>query len=140
MRKIRTGSARFKDVYRAVCEYRSKYPGKAVIYSAQKFPELGWASFMAGGSCAAIPVTDADFLKETANTMPEQAEGAYLLKSDKTVIIFLEKNNGNYRYQLPEGRFLMYEIDAKTGEIKQLQTISGDIKLTRAGIYWLSKK
>jgi hypothetical protein len=95
---------------------------------------------MAGGSCAAIPVTDADFLKETANTMPEQAEGAYLLKSDKTVIIFLEKNNGNYRYQLPEGRFLMHEIDAKTGEIKQLQTISGDIKLTRAGIYWLSKK
>ena len=140
MRKIRTGSARFEDVYRAVSEYRSKYPGKAVIYSAQKFPELGWASFMAGGSCAAIPVTDADFLRETANTTPEQAEGAYLLKSDKTVIIFLEKNNGNYRYQLPEGRFLMHEIDAKTGEIKQLQTISGDVKLTRAGIYWLSKK
>ena len=140
MRKIRTGSARFEDVYRAVSEYRSKYPGKAVIYSAQKFPELGWASFMAGGSCAAIPVTDASFLREAANSMPEEADGAYILKSDKTVIIFLEKNNGNYRYQLPKGNFLMREIDAKSGEIKQLQSISGDVSLNRAGVYWLSKK
>lgn len=55
MRKIKTGSARFEDVYRAVSEYRAKY-NKAVIYSAQKYPELGWASLMAGGSCAVIPV------------------------------------------------------------------------------------
>ena len=30
MRKIKTGSARFEDVYRAICEYRAKY-NKAVI-------------------------------------------------------------------------------------------------------------
>ena len=31
MRKIRTGSARFEDVYRAVSEYRKQYPDKADI-------------------------------------------------------------------------------------------------------------
>jgi len=63
LRKIRTGSARFEDVYRAVCEYRTKYD-KAVVYSAQKHPELCWASLMAGGSCAAIPVKDQVFLHD----------------------------------------------------------------------------
>ena len=81
MRKIRTGGARFEDVYRAVREYRTQYPGKAVIYSAQKHPEMCWASLMAGGSCAAIPVSDQAFLYELSQMSPCSAEeGTYLLK------------------------------------------------------------
>ena len=65
MRKIRGGSVRFDDVYRAVAEYRTSYPDKAVIYSAQKYPEMGWAALMAGGSCANVPVNDKMFLAFT---------------------------------------------------------------------------
>jgi hypothetical protein len=40
----------FVQVYRAVHEYREKYPGKCVMYSADGQGEFGWAALMAGGS------------------------------------------------------------------------------------------
>lgn len=46
----------FEQVYRAVREYRDRYPDKAVIYSAEGCDNFGWAVFMAGGSLANIPV------------------------------------------------------------------------------------
>ena len=70
-RKIKTGSTRFEDVYRAVSEYRSQYPDKAVVYSAQKYPEMAWASLMAGGSSASIPVKDENFLRHRIHAFPE---------------------------------------------------------------------
>ena len=58
MRKIKSGNPRFDDVYRAVTEYRQKYPDKAVTYFAKSYPEQAWAIFMAGGSLAGVPVRD----------------------------------------------------------------------------------
>lgn len=42
-------------MYRAVHEYRQKYPDKAVIYSGDSFDKFGWAAFMAGGSLPNLP-------------------------------------------------------------------------------------
>ena len=140
MRKIRTGSARFEDVYRAVSEYRTQYPEKAVVYSAQKHPEMGWAALMAGGSCANIPVTEKGFLRMLAQTTPQREGDVPLLVGKDNVIIYLEKNNGNFRYNLPEGRFIMHEIDPKSGEIKVLRTVSGTAEPDHPGLFWYSKK
>ncbi len=139
MRKIRTGSARFEDVYRAVSEYRTRYPDKAVIYSAQKHPEMCWASLMAGGSCAAIPVTDQAFLYELAKMSPAQADGVCLLKGDRGYVVYLE-NAEPFSLPLPEGKFILHHIDAKTGAIEQTGLVSGTAKLDSAGIYWLGRK
>jgi hypothetical protein len=62
----------FDQVYRAVKEYRLKYPGKAVIYSGDGADQFGWAAFMGGGSMANIPHMDAAFLASASIMKPNE--------------------------------------------------------------------
>jgi hypothetical protein len=48
------GKVSAESVYRAVNEYRTKYPDKAVLYSADGYPQYGQAVFDAGGSLPVI--------------------------------------------------------------------------------------
>ena len=138
MRKIRTGGARFEDVYRAVNEYRMRYPGKAVIYSAQKHPEMCWASLMAGGSCAAIPVTDHAFLYELSQMSPVTCEqGMYLLKGTNGYIVYAE--SGQTNLNVGNQHYKMFSVDAKTGKIVLLNDVSGVVSFPGKGVFWLSK-
>ena len=139
MRKIRTGGARFEDVYRAVSEYRQQYPDKAVIYAAQKHPEMCWASLMAGGSCAAIPVRDEAFLKSIATMQPVQQEGAYLLKGDDEWLCYQE---GDSHLSLgQEGkRYVVYQIDTQTGEMRKVKEAKGPFVIGEKGTYWIRRK
>ena len=138
MRKIRTGGARFEDVYRAVSEYRMRYPGKAVIYSAQKHPEMCWASLMAGGSCAAIPVTDHAFLYELSQMSPVTCEqGMYLLKGTNGYIVYAE--SGQTNLNVGNQHYKMFSVDAKTGKIVLLNDVSGVVSFPGKGVFWLSK-
>ncbi|MBP3259568.1 MAG: pectate lyase [Prevotella sp.] len=138
MRKIRTGGARFEDVYRAVSEYRMRYPGKAVIYSAQKHPEMCWASLMAGGSCAAIPVTDHAFLYELSQMSPVTCEqGMYLLKGTNGYIVYAESSQTNLN--VGNQHYKMFSVDAKTGKIVLLNDVSGVVSFPGKGVFWLSK-
>ena len=141
MRKIRTGSARFEDVYRAVSEYRKQYPDKAVIYSAQKAPELCWAALMAGGSCAAIPVTDKAFLAELSQMVPRPSfvDDFYMLSGDNGYL-FYRASEGSYNIDLGQGKYTMYSIDEKTGTVTRLRDTSSPVTLESKGIYWLKKK
>ncbi len=139
MRKIRTGSARFEDVYRAVSEYRTKY-GKAVIYAAQKAPELGWASLMAGGSCAAIPVKDEVFLRSISSMKPEKMENYYLLKSDEGMVVYLLQNSGQNITLPSKDTYILYQIDERTGQINRIGNAKEDVKLKAKGVFWLKKK
>ena len=139
MRKIRTGSARFEDVYRAVSEYRTKY-GKAVIYSAQKYPELGWASLMAGGSCAAIPVKDEVFLRTLSSMKPEKTEDYYLLKSTEGMVVYLPQNGGQNISLPSKDTFVLYQIDERTGQLRRISNIKDNVKLKEKGVFWIKKK
>ena len=141
MRKIRTGSARFEDVYRAVSEYRQQYPDKAVIYSAQKAPELCWAALMAGGSCAAIPVTDKAFLAELSQMTPRPSlvAGFYMLSGDNGYLFYRE-SEGPFNIDLGQGKYILYSIDEKTGTMTRLRDTSSSVTLESKGIYWLKKK
>ena len=139
MRKIKTGSARFEDVYRAICEYRAKY-NKAVIYSAQKYPELGWASLMAGGSCAVIPVKDEKFLSNIPSMKPGKMEDYYLLKSTEGMVVYLPQNSGQNITLPSKDTYILYQIDERTGQIRRIGKIKDDVKLKEKGIFWLQKK
>ena len=139
LRKIRTGSARFEDVYRAVSEYRTQYPGKAVIYSAQKYPEMCWATFIAGGSCAAIPVTDLGFLYEVTLMSPCLADGICMLRGDNGYVIYNEDIH-SVSLNLGKDKYIMYEINAKTGDICRLRDVTGLVEINDKGVFWLSKK
>ena len=138
MRKIRTGGARFEDVYRAVSEDRSLYPEKAVIYSAQKHPEMCWASLMAGGSCAAIPVKDQVFLYELSQMQPCQPEDkTYMLKGANGLLIYAMTSR--YRLDVGKNRYVLYSVSDETGEICKIRDVSGVLDLPDKGIYWLKK-
>ena len=139
MRKIRTGGARFEDVYRAVSEYRNQYPDKAVIYSAQKHPEMCWASLMAGGSCAAIPVRDQALLYELSLMHPCQPEaGYYQLEGQNGWLIYNE--SGTWRKDVGKNKYFLYAVDDEMGEISLLKEVSGVLEIPDKGIFWLSKK
>jgi len=133
-RKIRTGSARFEDVYRAVSEYRLQYPDKAVVYSAQKAPEMAWASLMAGGSCAAVPVTDTDLLKAIATMHVDGSraqDGIYRLYGPQGELIYNDTDNA-----LPVDKSLkIMRIDAKSGALTS-QKQRGSIS---KGLFWVKQ-
>ena len=81
-RLLKPKSTNFEQVYRAVKEYRDKYPSKAVVYSADGYPEFGMAVLMAGGS---LPVIPDDISKEIVNEtigmkpVPSADKNIYLL-------------------------------------------------------------
>ena len=134
MRKIRTGGARFEDVYRAVSEYRSQYPDKAVIYSAQKAPEMCWASLMAGGSCAAIPVKDEAFLKAIATMQVDGSQaqnGIYRLYGPQGELVY----NNSDKPLAVDKKLKIFVLDTKSGALSQ-QKQRGSIA---KGLYWLKR-
>ncbi len=140
MRKIKTGGARFEDVYRAVSEYRMQYPDKAVVYAAQKHPEMCWASLMAGGSCAAIPVTDETFLSSLSSMKPQKTNGVYLLEGPQSRLYYMFDHQ-DIHVELPSNTtYILYQIDEKTGVIKRLQNIKKETTIRGKGIFWLQKK
>ncbi|MGF1925773.1 MAG: DUF6298 domain-containing protein, partial [Bacteroidia bacterium] len=53
-RLLKPKKTSFEQVYRAVSEYKIKFPEKAVIYSADNYPSYGWAVLMAGGSLSNV--------------------------------------------------------------------------------------
>jgi hypothetical protein len=138
MRKIRTGSARFEDVYRAVSEYRMRYPDKAVVYSAQKHPEMCWASLMAGGSCAAIPVTDAAFLRSLAQLSPSQVDGACLLTGATAGLCYKTGDQPTVIQLSGKQNYTLYRVDERSGRLTRLRSVKGSITLTDKGIFWYS--
>jgi len=141
LRKIRTGSVRFEDAYRAVAEYRQQYPDKAVIYSAQKHPEMCWASLMAGGSCAAIPITDHHVLQQIATMQPAAcpAEGVYLLQGPEGML-FYKLSDAPHTVALDKGTYLVEQVDEKTGSVTRLQSAKHEVTLKGKSVFLIRKK
>ena len=141
MRKIRTGSARFEDVYRAVSEYRRRYADKAVVYSAQKHPEMCWASLMAGGSCAAIPVGDATFLSDVATMSPADTgtEGVYMLAGERGRLVYQTSARQPFTLDLGKQQHTVWQVDAKSGVLTKVRKARGTLSLEGQGIFWIRK-
>ena len=140
MRKIRTGSARFEDVYRAVAEYRSQYPDKAVIYAAQKHPEMCWASLMAGGSCTAIPVKDEALLRSISSMKPAKtgADGIYSLKGQQAMLIYKQADASQRLSLQQQAKYIIYKVDEKSGQLTKLRQAKGETTIEGKGIFWIT--
>jgi hypothetical protein len=93
------GKRSFDQVYRAVREYKQKFPKKAIIYSENEYGQFGWAVFMAGGSLPAIPsALPAEFLADASSMTPvELADNPdsvrTLANKDGNVIIYCNTTN-----------------------------------------------
>lgn len=143
-RLVKPGKRTFEQTYRAIREYRDRFPEKAVMYSEDGWDRFGWAIFMAGGSLANIPVIEdkkflSDAVKMIPVTLPELSNSQYALaNSGKGYIIYcnsgdnikldLSKNNGNFilRWINPEnGRFIRKEEKIKGGKMVELKNPEG---------------
>lgn len=146
MRKMKVGKVTFDEAYKAVNEYRQKYPTKAVTFFAQNYPAMAWASFMAGGSCPVLPVTDKAFLKDAATMKVEETgtdEYKKMVNSGNSVIIY-SKSGQNIPVQLGKGKYILRKIDTVSGK---MEVISKSIKGNQtyqlnatSGVYWFSKQ
>ncbi len=79
-----------QQVYRAVLEYKLRFPGKAIIYSADAWDKNGWAILMAGGSLPNLKIKDADFLQAVSSMQPVASDTSlkqWVLQNEKTGII-----------------------------------------------------
>ena len=90
-RLLKPKKTSFEQVYRAVKEYREKYPAKAVVYSGDSYTEFGMAVFMAGGSLAVLPMsTDKELIKIAVGMKPVASSNKkeYILSDGKNSIVF----------------------------------------------------
>jgi len=81
----------FEQVYRAVKEYRDKFPNKAVVYSGDSYPEFGMAVFMAGGSLPVLSKEiDKELLKAAAKMKPVASsnKNEYILSDGKNSLVY----------------------------------------------------
>jgi hypothetical protein len=90
-RLLKPKKTSFDQVYRAVKEYKDRFPNKTVVYSGDSYPEFGMAVFMAGGSLAVLPNDlDKELLKATAGMKPvvSSNKNEYMLSNGKSSIVY----------------------------------------------------
>lgn len=151
-RILKPKATSFEQVYRAVHEYRTKYPGKAVLFSADGYDRFGWAVFIAGGSLPVLPAgTDKQFLTAASSMKPVEMPGApkdqWALSSAKGYIVY---NRADKAVRLDLAANTSYKaqwIDPQTGQIlpgdQQVKGGNGtEIKSPNVGtaILWLMSK
>ena len=129
MRKMKVGKTGYKEAYRAVREYTSMFPDKAVTLFAQQYPQYGWAILMAGGSLPNIPVDDQKFLSDVAKMK---------------VVDNNQTTSGAYD-MIGDGRYNIFCIDKTSGSIRSVAkktAINGSYTLTESKaeqVYWIEK-
>lgn len=117
----------FEQVYRAVSEYRQKYPTKAVMYSGDNYDQFGWAVLFAGGSMPVLPSLDKSFLAAVSSMKPDynnNTKGVWMMKNDNGYIIYI---NSKEAIQLPlaAGKYRYRHISPQTGNIIDEENIDG---------------
>lgn len=126
-RLIKQGKSDFNSVYRAVFEYRTKFPDKAVIYSNLVNSNLHWAVFMAGGSMAAIPkIGDKSFYSSAATMKPLYSgeKGIYILENaDGEKIIYSKDKEIKFTTSKSAKTLTLTWIDPEDGRIIKTEKI-----------------
>lgn len=141
-RQFKPKKTSFEQVYRAVREYRDKYPGKAVMYSGDNYPSFTWASFMAGGSFTDVKVEDSGFLKSASTMLPKTIKNQnYVLGNDKgEFIIYAEADVDTTVLKLSKSAVITW-ISPSSGKIMATQKLS-NIKKPGNGsfVLWIHNK
>ncbi len=123
MRKMKVGKTGYREAYRAVREYKEKFPEKAVTFFAQQYPTYGWAILMAGGSLPNIPVKDGKFLADAARmsvipTGGGSGDGYDLIGNPETGYVVYTHGEGAHTVAAAPGRYNVRLIDKSDGSMK----------------------
>lgn len=117
-RLLKPKKTSFQQVYRAVSEYRKKYPTKAVMYSGDSYDQFGWAVFMATGSMAVLPVLPQPFLSDasTMKIVATNSDNQWMLSNGKEYIVYSD-GNSPIKLNLENSTHKVDWIDPKTGKL-----------------------
>jgi hypothetical protein len=113
-RLTKPGRSSFEQVYRVIREYHTRFPEKAIAYSADGYDAFGWAVFMAGGSLAVLPHIEASGFLESASGM-----------TVKEAVV-----KGMYQLQNRQGESIIYCTRGITPE-PDLENIRGKFHILR---------
>mgnify|MGYP002622663994 CR=1 FL=1 len=140
MRKMKVGKTSKVEAYKAVAEYRTQYPSKAVTFFAQQYPEYGWAILMAGGSLPNVTIKNEQLKQDIATMMPQQSESCWLLNGSKGHLIYANENNASCT--IDKGKYNVWKVDEKDGSVTLISknTTLGGIYSPSSKIIWLQKR
>ena len=144
-RKMKVGRMGYEGAYKAVSEYRTKYPDKAVTMYAQDYPSCGWAVLMGGGSCPVLNISDKDFLAAVPQMKPVlTGNGAYQQLSGENGTVVYTQQGGNVTVSLPAGTYAVKYIQPRSGEVTLLNKkvkVENTYTLDagKGGAYWLQR-
>ncbi|MCX2452515.1 DUF6298 domain-containing protein [Pedobacter sp. PLR] len=130
-RLLKPKKTSFEQVYRAVSEYRLKYPEKAVIYSGDNYDAYGWAIFMAGGSLSNVPGFDQSLLSATAGmkpiTLKGKTDGQYVLANPGKSYVIYNNSAAPVNLDLTQaaGNFSVKRINPDSGAILGAEKVKG---------------
>lgn len=136
-RKMETGKESNRSVYRAVKEYKERFPKKAVIYSTPAAARFGWAQLMGGASLPMIPKVDLDSFYKALPLMSYGENENFdstiwsLKNPGESYLFFLNKLEA-FELDLSgfKGKFQVYSIDQETGVVSLRTKISAGSSIT----------
>ncbi len=148
MRKMKVGKTGFAEAYKAVKEYTTQHPDKAVTFFAQQYPAYGWAILMAGGSCPNVKVDNEKFLSDVAKMRYVSGEGdsAYQVLGDNaTGYVVYSHTDGDITFNVAPGKYRLHSINTADGTVLSLskkQTLKENFTIHNVGknkVWWLEK-
>ena len=146
-RLMKPKSTAAAQVYRAVLEYKLKYPDKAVIYSADGFDRYGAAILMAGGSLPDVKISDADFLKALVTMKPvPSAADVWMMKDAQQNYLLSSPNANTIQGEIVSGTYQVRWVNLDKGTVStDSDKITGPaIQLSAPGkgnyVLWLIKE
>ncbi|RZK97830.1 MAG: pectate lyase, partial [Pedobacter sp.] len=116
-RLLKPKATSFEQVYRAVKEYKEKFPSKAVMYSGDNSDTYGWAVFMAGGSLAAIPHADQQFLNDASAMKPLGSTGKQYVLGNEGKGYIVYNDGGKVEMNLKSGTYKVRWINPRDGKV-----------------------
>lgn len=147
-RLLKPKSTSADQVYRAVREYKEKFPAKAVIYSGDSNDRFGWAVLMAGGSLPNVRIKDQAFAKTISTMKPDAMEGygakQWVLSNDQGYIIY--GNGDKFTLDINAGNYEVIWINGQSGDMQKEKAIKGDKNISmfkpsgQQMTLWLKKK
>ncbi|MGE6353441.1 DUF6298 domain-containing protein [Flavobacterium sp. NPDC079362] len=136
-RKLKTGKETDDQVYRAVREYREKYPEKVILYSTDGSSKFGWPALMGGASLPNIPKIEMPAFYSALSEMKlvqgnTFSDKLWTLENKGKSYLFYAKNPQDISIDLSgyKGTFEVYEINATKGTFIKKANINGGKQVT----------
>lgn len=143
MRKTQVGRVDFGHVYAAVAECRRLYASKPVMYYGPRYPEMGWAVLMSGGSCPSVRIADPDLLQAVTTMQPAGHIGdVYLMQpaDERGALVWIDAPHTTATLSVAPGHYRLLKVEPHTGKTTQLKkrlTLQDAYEITEQGLFWL---